>query len=119
MEANELRIGNWVIDTFDKCSPVESQIGIDDFVVMGNFSRSNAPIPYSPIPLTEEWLVKLGFEKEPDHFFICWGKNGVELIDYEDGDYEFNHCSTLIKSVHQLQNLYFVLTGEELEITAS
>ena len=67
-----------------------------------------------PIPLTEEWLVKFGFEKE------------MFSNDFSFGDFELNFVNDFfefyygkdnvikIKSIHQLQNLYFALTNEEL-----
>src|SRR5690606_37877190 len=72
-----------------------------------------------PIPLTDEWLLKFGFFKRGK----CWYLN--------DNSHPFtSNCSTdidgffiwiggfkiYIKHVHRLQNLYFVLCGEELEL---
>lgn len=71
-----------------------------------------------PIPLSEEWLVKMGFVRHP------WGlvKSGLLFKD------DLNHpCEELtlevgngfrvtVNSVHQLQNLTHSLTGEELKI---
>lgn len=59
IKANELRIGNWVKPTDLRNIPpddwhtplqVKPPIEDDDF-------------KYNPIPLTEEWLLKFGFEK--------------------------------------------------------
>lgn len=85
----------------------------------------------SPIPLTEEWLVRLGWEwnertnsyertpneKEP---------HGAARMHLEfraiNGSYKmFNYVLKAIIAeriwyVHQLQNLYFALTGKELII---
>ena len=59
-----------------------------------------------PIPLTEEWLVKFGFKKGVKGWFKTLDKNyKFNLYLYHDSKY---------KSVHQLQNLYFALTNEEL-----
>jgi hypothetical protein len=72
-----------------------------------------------PIPLTEEWLVKLGATKFPS------GKNKWQIGDKSTRLLEYLDCrqvfidvasSTELKHVHQLQNLYFALTGEELSI---
>lgn len=68
---------------------------------------------YEPIPLTEEWLLKLGFNKE-ECFYIL---KGVCLEDEYDGRYRLDGQSDcFIKHVHQLQNLYFALTSVELEV---
>ena len=68
---------------------------------------------FNPIPLTEEWLLKFGFKKIS------------EIGDYSNGNMTVilaisNKIYTLkrkrINHVHQLQNLYFALTGEELTL---
>jgi len=79
-----------------------------------------------PIPLTEEWLLKFGFEKRTGKYIgNCWafGINprtedyliALEQIN-ENQDFFYQNSFFDIKSVHQLQNLYFALTGEELSI---
>jgi hypothetical protein len=64
-----------------------------------------------PIPLTEEWLVKFGFEG--------WDKGDYTMNLSNANFYKLPIWQPLaknIKHVHQLQNLYFALTGEELTI---
>lgn len=68
-----------------------------------------------PIPLTDEWLEKFGFNKFPnqkkydmDNFWACGLRNGNE--------WHFEDLECFVKYVHQLQNLFFALTGEELTI---
>jgi hypothetical protein len=79
---------------------------------------------YEPIPLTEEWLVKFGFEDRIETG-VCiayhYGHNPItndwmiELIKiHEDSFYFYKNGHFKIVFVHQLQNLYFALTGEEL-----
>ena len=77
-----------------------------------------------PIPLTEEWLVKFG---KTDRGIMVQSSNypdGDLYIDCDDtgkGYYLWN-CSEgyrfgkVLKYVHQLQNLYFALTNEELKL---
>jgi hypothetical protein len=65
----------------------------------------------SGIPLTEEWLLKLGFEKTQG----CFLKNGIRLLAIRDLYFRGSFpIKTDIKFVHQLQNLYFALTNQEL-----
>ena len=73
---------------------------------------------FQPIPLTEEILLKCGFiidsinnfEKYP--FTIQKSNHYVtDFLFYKNGD-----SGVVIKYLHQLQNLYFALTGKELEI---
>lgn len=71
-----------------------------------------------PIYLTQEWLSKTGFTKDPEHeqlwyspghkLRIRWAENGVTFED---------HSSSPSSSVHELQNEYKKLTGEELVLT--
>lgn len=74
----------------------------------------------NPIPITEEWLVKLGFVNREngwmrlviceDFFYISW-----ELLHGVCLSINFNSTSLVhIKYIHQLQNLIYALTGEEL-----
>lgn len=81
---------------------------------------------YSPIPLTPEILVKSGFVIKHSSIDV-YGKpfSRYKLknitIFFRDGLLESISVSeTKIKDfkyVHQLQNLYFALTGKQLEIT--
>jgi hypothetical protein len=76
-----------------------------------------------PIPLTEEWLLKFGFEIDDSE----WFKDDDEIV-YQKTYKDYSICvsnkgvvyngvySQKIKHVHSLQNLYFALTGEELTI---
>ena len=65
-----------------------------------------------PIRITEEWLLKFGFEKKGDFWFV---KSGIKIENRNNGFSYFRYLSEIkILSVHQLQNLYFALTGEEL-----
>jgi hypothetical protein len=121
MKASELRIGNWVKSNV---SGNVLRFTTYQFNDLNEILSCSPPKPkLEPILLTEEWLVKFGFEK------LWYDDNGMKLPYYRlnqndylfDLDYEF--CATrddagyiYLKSVHQLQNLYFALTGEELEI---
>lgn len=80
---------------------------------------------YRPIPLTAEWLERLGFEGNINDGYAL---NGVEL-DYltTEDNFQFEYgipnakrgvawILVDIKYVHQLQNLFYCLTGEELTV---
>jgi len=119
MKANELRIGNWVdieaIDIQVECLPIDY-----------NYSHLH------PIPLTEEWLVKFGFDTDgvtfdkQVPFVFHYGYrfslyNTGNAVDFNRSGWAvrvFQSKQTIeigrIQYVHQLQNLYFALTGEEL-----
>jgi len=106
ISANELRIGNLVHDNFDISKPNKlTKISIDDFIAIGNNCNN-----YHPIPLTEEWMVKFGFYRlKYESYTFGNGKIGV----YFDGK-QLLYDIAKIKYVHQLQNLYFALCGQEL-----
>lgn len=71
------------------------------------------------VKLTVEVLVKLGFNKVEDHY--CYPINNDNwncfALDIGYGGYPYlivGDNEFTIKYLHQLQNLYFSLTGEEL-----
>ena len=112
MKANELRIGNWV--DFDK-----EEIAIDLEYFYWEIEGRGVLQHTKPIPLKEDWLLKFGFE---DAHYGEYKKDRYTLdCEYTDkGIYYFiidETCLELdVKHVHQLQNLYHALTGEELTI---
>ena len=135
MEAKELRIGNLVTDEWN--SRVIKVDSIDDKGINleieddGNYpelaKRWIEPC-YKfeclyPIPLTEKLLLNFGFSKinytHGDSFYtLSRSKINKCYIDIYDSStkymgYSVRHC----KYVHQLQNLYFALTREELVFT--
>ena len=68
----------------------------------------------SPIELTEEWLLKFGFEKVNYTFWV----KGLAVHNHDIVSFYmlYEQNRTYIKYVHQLQNLYHSLCGEELKI---
>lgn len=112
MKANELRIGNYV----NNC---DERLIVDDIDDIDIFSKQLGEIPLhaiQPILLTQEWLIDFKFEVKSAsvlriHSFI---KFGIVIQQTKFG--EFFYKGTQLKYVHQLQNLYFALTGEELTL---
>jgi len=119
MKANELRLGNYFVDSKGRLCEVEE---ISKHFIDCNITAIDSAItsfPIRPIPLTEEWLLKFGFTKIYNgHLNYVKEFGGLNAYgEWEDGkligvSVECIHL--LIKYVHQLQNLYFSLTGEEL-----
>jgi hypothetical protein len=108
MKASELRIGNLVMDGKD-IEQVNARM-IDMLVKI--------EADFDPIPLTEEWLLNLGLtdlkRKNEKHFKF---NDFVYVLDYGCVTYNGVIISRQdIKYVHQLQNLYFALTGEKLTL---
>ncbi len=131
IQPQELRIGNYV-DVFDKIDEIKS---INENEHGGFCKFKNNPYQYylchngealiKPIPLTEEILFKFGFEKiksdEYPHKYIInkYMSDEVEIENLNSQNcFIFSHgkkfSSIKIEYVHQLQNLYFSLTGKEL-----
>jgi len=130
MTANELRIGNWVnctgidIDTEEEFSMDCEVVSIPnkleaDYMFDVDFpSEDNSSV--EPIPLTDKWLVKFGFDvdnKMDEDRTLVYELNAKGFsIEFEHGNDCFLECIGVdILYVHQLQNLYFALTGEELK----
>jgi hypothetical protein len=116
MKNTELRIGNWVY--CNDCSDVAMEKQVD--LISEKRSYAHDWLVSSPIPLTEEWLVKFGFTEELDDSFRIYSSFNLSIellrIEFEYLVYFESTRINEIKYVHQIQNLYFALTGEELEI---
>lgn len=107
MNANELRIGNLVI-----YGGSVVKMNLHEFTHFLRF-----PETYTPIILTEEILLKCGFEFSHitgDERGFSNKKINLLINAYDNNIIKFNVF--IIKHLHQLQNLYFALAGTELEI---
>jgi hypothetical protein len=114
MKAQDLRIGNYV-----NISKKVNQMQLVNFVEIHyteNFEN------YEPIPLTEEWLLKFGFVKlDKSHFKIIQkdifkSPFTITLDENEIFTFAFQGFWYQLEFLHQLQNLYYCLCCEELEI---
>jgi hypothetical protein len=125
MKVQDLRLGNYVqwIDTKEVQIIYELEHRYKDVYRINDRNNHDN---LEPIPLSEKWLIDFGF--------FCWGKkrnwfdkeyndrlnisiNTKGLIAWgvkSSDNWETQHQIKPIKYVHQLQNLYFALTGKEL-----
>lgn len=138
MKASELRIGN-LVEIEGSITTVETlgDEGINFDVNYGEYGGIEYEGYYGkrvwssrsvidPIPISEEWLKKFGFKQDRS----VWERPLKKEINdspsniqtWRDSN-EFQICrvgiyATSVKCdyVHQLQNLYFALTGEELDL---
>lgn len=118
--ANELRIGNLMMTTLTKNIVQVSEIQYETFRCKG-YQMSKYPqyLPNEcePIPLNEDWLKGFGVLKWINH--KTWSKKGVIVYFHsKDGfSYGKSRVRVRLESVHQLQNLFYALTGTELKLT--
>jgi hypothetical protein len=139
MEARELRIGNYLqldedtgfynqqceiasIDGYEGIISIDCEVF--DLRLRTDYNISEL----EPIPLTEEWLLRFGFYlkcKDSLTYAIQVGRNAYDdlKIYHVIGDVyleslrgESIKIFNNVYYVHQLQNLYFALTSEELKL---
>ena len=133
METKELRIGNLVEDHNGARCEIYA-IASNSVIVTGLFGsiqRTLGICEIKPIPITEEWMVKFGFRKRiVDKYNINYLKrisigNDIKIMFYKNRNIKYtrikneHHEMYLGKYancvyVHQLQNLFYSLTREEL-----
>ena len=144
MKASELRLGNYI-----QVNNGSNYTGIGTVATMSNTGEENDVAYYDnnglyeytdlrlfqPVPLTEEWLLKLGFEaysthvnyielqiksnKPSNHVVIRYGlqRDYFNIFNHSECDFTEMQYLTEVKFVHQLQNLFYCLSGgEELTI---
>jgi len=130
MNALELRLGNYVTIENPKYWP---EVKGCPMIVTGFKFKTDRLFPESsgsvdlqygdtlfsqfdefiqPIPLTDKWLLNFGLDKD----WMPEFKYGVRVtLSQNDRAYSFKRSDIKIDYVHQLQNLWFTLTGEELK----
>lgn len=109
IQENELRVGNYLYDDTNRYFQVR-QIGVGLIESCGMHIYEIEEI--QPIEINEEILLKCGFKK------------GLKYFSYKDFDVDltgwfgFNNmvANANIKHLHQLQNLYYALCNEELNV---
>jgi hypothetical protein len=136
MKANELRIGSIVKslvndEDFSIVEEIGHRASLGYYVSLNN-QHSGVWLEHKErdlilgIPLTEEWLLRMGFEKKENGLFtkkLEYIYNSIKYCeDYkiwiyynDDNDAACNSIADL-NFVHELQNLYFALTKKELTI---
>ena len=136
MKAEELRIGNKIlgvyieedengeeqeftcvctVGTLDIFDQTEHAIWVEGGVEREYYDE------FRPIPLTEQWLLDFGFGK--DDFcgmYVSYELNLIKIIhDNKNNTLLVDNLigkKLFVEYAHQLQNLYFALTGEELQL---
>lgn len=142
MDAKELRIGNYVRTKYDFLGDKREKDSKGQYpwlpIIITTVSDGEDYSDYHGTPLTGYWLSRLGFVNRVTthlNYFELKVKDGLIRIEgldvyfwkgllskewyYDEGWHmPITHRSIKLetKYVHQLQNLYFVLTGDELAI---
>ena len=127
LKANELRIGNIVSQNgfFGYVYSIESALPreeerFSDKEVITLFDNGLTTVPIEEIisiRLNERWLMRFGFKYDefisPMYRPKAYSISGMTL--YKESEI-FCYSHIKLTYVHQLQNLYFALTGEELVV---
>ena len=131
MKANELRLGNWFMAFEIDKDHGEEYFKIESFsqnkektlgVEFRNGSCWSIIDLIDPIPLTEEWLIKLNYSDAifengySEYELLSNGKMTIYLGE-EDGRFSGGQYWVELNYVHELQNFVFATTKKELTIT--
>lgn len=127
MGTNEFRLGNIIARKYWNPEPNNEQYVFESsaitFISCSNINISPigkkvkfriAKKDITPMKLTEEWLKKLGFKP----FQKDWSIKGLIIHSRKRG-FIVRKSIPQIQYVHQLQNLYFALTGIELQLSST
>lgn len=123
LQSKDFRTGNYVITTVGN-----GLYTVDPFIIKCLYYDGNNQNSHQfneklieAIPLTEEWLINFGFKQVVLKTRNYWTNKVIEIRKGNKRDgYAFYLCHyhymslKKIDFVHELQNLYFALTGEEL-----
>ena len=142
MKVNELRIGSIVThedyssELFEVISIVPNEYVNNSYVINTHGGKNGTWLNdiglINPVYITKELLMQLGFEKRIGlsiNWFLNddllenlkWTTSRLYLrvygyrIEVRSGDCEGTKCIATIKYIHQLQNIFSSLSGEELK----
>jgi hypothetical protein len=115
VKINDLRIGNYIYNQ-------DNILKVVSFQVL--HAMYNGIGIYNNIILNKEWFIKLGFDCDRDGYSIGHpfrGDDHIGIYKHKNGTLSYTNggFSPKLEYVHQLQNLYYCLTGKELECVAN
>ena len=124
IEIKEIRVGNCVyMDKIQSFPP--TFISVEPIIISEVRKQDFEPVClFAPIPLTEEWLIKFGFELIGGWYIQMVDSYKAKIRIKQQGN-EFNFCFKrnnaqvslrTVKYVHDLQNLFYDISKEELKL---
>lgn len=124
LHPQELRIGNYINQHNEPMRVYYIEHRFKETYVLNDVKVDTRIIAdiFTPIPLTPDWLKRLGFVKNGKQFQVKFNMNKVSIItEIIDGKKEFGFVYNTagyvkLEYVHQLMNLTFALTGKELTL---
>lgn len=135
IKPQELRVGNHVdcVKNGDvKRDCIVLSIGPDSVALRYKSGKIGAMLTsLQPIVVSQDFIIKAGFESNQDEHEEEWFHKDEDLFgmkedvlhpDWSDEKPKWTHIwdnaftASPVDSVHQLQNLYFAMTGTELKI---
>lgn len=125
MKTNELRVGNWFYRHC--CNDQVMEVRAGGVIGLDTNRGIICLHEMQPIPLTKEFFEKNGFIRleSLDYYDNYFMSEDMRIDVYESSNgwgvrIDDKECSTAfwkcLKYVHELQNAYYVSTGEEMEI---
>ena len=109
LDSHEIRLGNtYKVEMVDGTYKSDL-INLED---LRNLLDDEIDDFYQALEISEDWLIKVGFKpnakacKSQEYLY-----NTISIWKYDN---EFAFGKWELKYAHQLENLYFALTGEEL-----
>ena len=130
MKLRELRIGNIIGGIYTDYDDDSEKHDVCKVVTLDSVGAAGYPIwvegkanvenydSFYPIEIDEEWLVRFGFCKIEGNgnFYELSGFRFLVQYVPKSGYLRVDRVGVAVKYVHQLQNLYLALTGEELQL---
>lgn len=119
LKASELRIGNWIAKRigFDKIISIYSNKVVVSTPKEDEYGYATLNMyDVKPIPLTKEIIEKAGMREKEDNVYYSFDRPNIKLTYVGQWHCYVDSYPITLNYLHQLQNLYFALTGTELTI---
>lgn len=125
MKVNELRVGNWFYRYC--CNDQVMEVRAGGVIGLDRNKGIISLCEMQPIELTKEFFEKNGFIRleSLDYYDNYFTSEDMRIDVYESSNGWVVHIDNIafstafckcLKYVHELQNAYYVSTGEELEV---